>query len=80
MVIFLGSSTVEHPAVNRRVVGSNPTRGASFHFGHIWLSYRRVNARKIKAFAQKVKGSEVTNLSEPFFLSLQNFQIFPELD
>jgi len=39
-----------------------------------------VNARKIKAFAQKVKGSEVTNLSEPFFLSLQNFQIFPELD
>src|SRR5207253_1737540 len=26
---FLGSSTAEHPAVNRRVVGSNPTRGAS---------------------------------------------------
>jgi len=39
-----------------------------------------VNARKIKAFAQKVKGSEVINLPEPFFLSLQNFQIFPELD
>src|SRR5437588_10450762 len=28
---FLGSSTVEHPAVNRRVVGSNPTRGAIDH-------------------------------------------------
>src|SRR5262249_56080656 len=27
---FLGSSMVEHSAVNRRVVGSNPTRGASF--------------------------------------------------
>lgn len=27
---FLGSSTAEHPAVNRRVVGSNPTRGAIF--------------------------------------------------
>jgi hypothetical protein len=26
---FLDSSAVEHPAVNRRVVGSNPTRGAS---------------------------------------------------
>ena len=26
--IFRDSSTVEHPAVNRRVVGSNPTRGA----------------------------------------------------
>ena len=26
--IFLDSSAVEHPAVNRRVVGSNPTRGA----------------------------------------------------
>ena len=26
-IIFLDSSTVEHPAVNRRVVGSNPTRG-----------------------------------------------------
>ena len=27
-IFFLGSSTVEHPAVNRVVVGSNPTRGA----------------------------------------------------
>ncbi len=27
--IFLDSSTVEHPAVNRRVAGSNPARGAS---------------------------------------------------
>ena len=25
--IILDSSAVEHPAVNRRVVGSNPTRG-----------------------------------------------------
>ena len=25
--VFLDSSAVEHPAVNRRVVGSNPTRG-----------------------------------------------------
>ena len=29
--VFLGSSTAEHPAVNRRVVGSNPTRGAIEH-------------------------------------------------
>ena len=28
--LFLGSSTVEHPAVNRQVVGSNPSRGAFF--------------------------------------------------
>ena len=35
MVIFLGSSTVEHPAVNRRVVGSNPTRGAR-QFPALW--------------------------------------------
>ena len=27
-ILFLDSSAVEHPAVNRRVVGSNPTRGA----------------------------------------------------
>ena len=26
---FLGSSTAEHPAVNRRVAGSNPARGAT---------------------------------------------------
>ena len=26
-LIFLDSSAVEHSAVNRRVVGSNPTRG-----------------------------------------------------
>ena len=35
MEIFLGSSTVEHPAVNRRVVGSNPTRGAR-QFQALW--------------------------------------------
>ena len=29
-IIFLVSSAVEHPAVNRRVVGSNPTRGAIY--------------------------------------------------
>ncbi len=28
---FLGSSTVEHPAVNRRVAGSNPARGANLY-------------------------------------------------
>ena len=27
--VFLGSSTAEHPAVNRRVAGSNPARGAN---------------------------------------------------
>ena len=26
-LMILDSSAVEHPAVNRRVVGSNPTRG-----------------------------------------------------
>ncbi len=36
---FRGSSTVERPAVNRRVVGSNPTRGAScFREGTVWSS------------------------------------------
>ena len=29
-MLILDSSAVEHPAVNRRVVGSNPTRGAYF--------------------------------------------------
>ena len=28
---FLDSSAVEHSAVNRRVVGSNPTRGVRLH-------------------------------------------------
>jgi hypothetical protein len=31
--LFLDSSAVEHPAVNRRVVGSNPTRGAIWSCG-----------------------------------------------
>ena len=31
--IFLDSSMVEHPAVNRRVVGSSPTRGVSLSLG-----------------------------------------------
>ena len=30
---FLGSSMVEHAAVNRRVVGSSPTRGAIRFYG-----------------------------------------------
>ena len=30
--LILDSSAVEHPAVNRRVVGSNPTRGANYIF------------------------------------------------
>ena len=40
--LFLGSSTAEHPAVNRRVAGSNPARGANhFRFRlHSWLSVR----------------------------------------
>ena len=29
VILFLGSSMVEHPAVNRVVVGSSPTRGAN---------------------------------------------------
>ena len=29
-ILILSSSMVEHPAVNRRVVGSNPTSGANF--------------------------------------------------
>jgi hypothetical protein len=30
VTLFLGSSMVEHPAVNRVVVGSSPTRGAIY--------------------------------------------------
>ena len=33
-ILFLVSSAVEHPAVNRRVVGSNPTRGAKNRLFH----------------------------------------------
>ena len=32
-LIILDSSAVEHPAVNRRVVGSNPTRGVILRNG-----------------------------------------------
>src|SRR5579859_562093 len=31
LILFLGSSTVEQAAVNRKVRGSNPLRGANFH-------------------------------------------------
>ena len=52
MEIFLGSSTVEHPAVNRRVVGSNPTRGARqfpalWHFAEGLLYFKRRIFKKI---------------------------------
>ena len=43
-IIFLVSSAVEHPAVNRRVVGSNPTRGAIFV---VRKSYNRQKAQDI---------------------------------
>ena len=32
--IFLGSSMAEHSAVNRRVVGSSPTRGVFSYLGY----------------------------------------------
>lgn len=35
--IFLDSSTVEYAAVNRGVVGSNPTRGAKTHLLCRWV-------------------------------------------
>ena len=37
--IFLDSSMVEHSAVNRRVVGSSPTRGVSLYMP-IWLNWQ----------------------------------------
>ena len=46
-IIFLVSSAVEHPAVNRRVVGSNPTRGATkkrgFYLRFLFYSYVKLN-------------------------------------
>ena len=41
--IFLDSSAAEHPAVNRRVVGSNPTRGALFY--SVWCGSQVVRPR-----------------------------------
>jgi hypothetical protein len=35
--MFLGSSTAEHPAVNRRVAGSNPARGAKLQVRSVAL-------------------------------------------
>ena len=42
--LFLGSSMVEHAAVNRRVVGSSPTRGALAAWGSSANSQRRPSA------------------------------------
>ena len=38
LFIFLDSSMVEHSAVNRRVVGSSPTRGV-FYVAEIFLQH-----------------------------------------
>ena len=38
-LVFRGSSVVEHPTVNRTVVGSNPTRGA---IEISWLALRHL--------------------------------------
>ena len=40
-LIILDSSAVEHPAVNRRVVGSSPTRGVVLYRGIVQLVERR---------------------------------------
>ena len=40
--VVLDSSAVEHPAVNRRVVGSNPTRGVFVIYADVaQLSFRQ---------------------------------------
>ncbi len=64
LFLFRGSSMVEHPAVNRRVVGSNPTRGAvrlvPSPFQERWdLSLLRDGTR-----SQPAKPSSRTALSE----------------
>ena len=47
--VVLDSSAVEHSAVNRRVVGSSPTRGV--------FSYEEKEGRKIRLHGQAVKTS-----------------------
>ena len=44
--LFRGSSVVEQPAVNRLVVGSNPTRGANFR-----VSARELHGAKLNTAA-----------------------------
>jgi hypothetical protein len=49
--LFLGSSAVEHPTVNRMVAGSNPARGAKFRFISMTcvqtLIWRAISLRQI---------------------------------
>ena len=65
--VFLDSSAVEHSAVNRRVVGSNPTRGA-----------RQAHSRKSTrlAFLLKEFGSVVKRLRHRPFTAVTRVQ-FP---
>ena len=49
--MILDSSMVEHSAVNRRVVGSSPTRGAGNTFSWCFLN----ELRQIRLHGQAVK-------------------------
>src|SRR5579885_6214 len=53
---FLGSSTVEQAAVNRKVTGSNPVRGAK-------LQPSSVHAQVAKTFAAWVSSSQAPALT-----------------
>ncbi len=47
---FRGSSTVERPAVNRRVAGSSPARGATLNQTPFWAGVRGLGLRFKRAF------------------------------
>ena len=57
-LIFLDSSVVEHSAVNRRVVGSNPTRGAKtckYNTYRFFCIIRNLLSYYIKPYAKLLK-------------------------
>ena len=55
--VFLDSSAAEHPAVNRRVVGSNPTRGVNNSKGYLKLNRGIVQLVERRSPKPKVRGS-----------------------
>lgn len=64
MFMLLGSSTVEHSAVNRNVVGSNPTRGANSIgptlISMLWLTS---SLRRVARFAYNILALEHSQAS-----------------
>lgn len=73
-ILFPGSSMAEHLAVNERVAGSSPARGANFHFCYTQRYLQTHFSACSSAFRLLRKRSQIRNVTIGSFGRVANAQ------